>query len=94
MFDSVTVTVNVYLCGQWITHLADPVKLIAASIGDFSTVSPKTGPSAGTKLITPPGTPASLSILYTTYDDNMAVSDAFHKTTLPCKQKCWVALIN
>jgi hypothetical protein len=43
-----------------------PVKLIAARFGDFVIVSPKSGPAAGTKLITPAGRPASLKILYKT----------------------------
>jgi hypothetical protein len=33
------------------------VKLIPAKNGDFVIVSPKTGPSAGTKFTTPSGTP-------------------------------------
>lgn len=41
----------------------DPVKLMPARCGDAVIVSPKTGPSAGTKLITPGGTPASRIIL-------------------------------
>ena len=60
-----------------------PVKLIAARSGDFVMDSPKTGPSAGTKLIMPAGKPDSLRILYKTYEEKTAVSDGFHKTTFP-----------
>lgn len=35
------------------THAVLPVKLMAARCSDAKTVSPKTGPSAGKKLITP-----------------------------------------
>ena len=63
-----------------------PVKLIAARSGDFVMASPKTGPSAGTKLIMPAGKPDSLKILYNTYEENTAVSDGFHRTTLPIFQ--------
>lgn len=40
----------------------DPVKLIPDKCGDAVIVSPNTGPSAGTKLTTPAGTPASVII--------------------------------
>ena len=60
-----------------------PTKLTPAKSGEEVTVSPNTGPSAGTKLITPGGTPASRRSLKTMYDDNIAVSDGFHRTTLP-----------
>jgi hypothetical protein len=36
-----------------------------------------------TKLMTPGGKPASRNILYTVYDDSMAVSDGFHSTAFP-----------
>lgn len=61
----------------------DPVKLIPAKCGEAVIVSPNTGPSAGTKLTTPAGTPASLIILKMVQFDRMAVSDGFHKTELP-----------
>jgi hypothetical protein len=44
------------------TYGTDPVKLIPLKCGDFVMASPNTGPSAGTKLTTPSGTPASLMI--------------------------------
>lgn len=47
-------------------------------------MSPKTGPSAGTKLTTPGGTPASRIILNIVQFDKTAVSDGFHNTLLPC----------
>lgn len=46
-------------------------------------VSPNTGPSAGTKLTTPGGTPASLHTLKITQLDKSAVSLGFHKTASP-----------
>lgn len=46
-------------------YLTLPVKLTPARCGDFVMTSPKTGPSAGTKLMTPGGSPASLKILNT-----------------------------
>ncbi len=52
-----------------------PVKLIADKSDDLVIVSPKSGPAAGTKLITPAGRPASLNILYNTYEDKTAVSE-------------------
>lgn len=39
------------------TYGTEPVKLMPAKWGDFVIVSPKTGPSAGTKFTTPSGTP-------------------------------------
>lgn len=52
------------LCTQYRnTHGTDPVKLIPARSGDPVIAFPKTGPSAGTKLTTPGGTPASVMIL-------------------------------
>lgn len=51
--------------------------------GEAVIVSPKTGPSAGTKFTTPGGTPASRIILNITQFDKTAVSDGFHKTLLP-----------
>lgn len=47
------------------------------------TVSPKTGPSEGTKLTTPGGTPASRQILNITQLESRAVSEGFHKTEHP-----------
>lgn len=49
-------------------------------------VSPKTGPSQGTKFTTPGGTPASLHILKIHQLDNNAVSDGFQSTALPCNR--------
>ena len=43
-----------------ISHLALPVKLMAARSGEDVTVSPKSGPWVGTQLMTPSGMPASL----------------------------------
>lgn len=60
-----------------------PVKLIPAKCLEFVIVSPKTGPSAGTKFTTPGGTPASLQILKIVQLDNNAVSLGFHNTALP-----------
>lgn len=40
----------------------DPVKLIPDKYGEAVIASPNTGPSAGTKLTTPAGTPASVII--------------------------------
>lgn len=40
-----------------------PVKLMAERSGLLVITAPNVGPSAGTKLITPAGTPASLNIL-------------------------------
>ena len=40
-------------------HLTLPVKLMPHRCGEESTVSPNTGPSAGTKFMTPAGSPAS-----------------------------------
>lgn len=60
-----------------------PVKLIPAKCFELVMVSPKTGPSAGTKLTTPAGTPASLQILNISQFDSSAVSLGFHNTALP-----------
>lgn len=46
-----------------LTYGTEPVKLMPASLGEQVIVSPKTGPSAGTKFTTPGGTPASVIIL-------------------------------
>lgn len=46
-------------------------------------MSPKTGPSHGTKLTTPGGTPASLHILKIHQLESKAVSDGFQSTALP-----------
>ena len=48
------------------SHLTLPVKLTPAKCGELVMTSPNTGPSAGTKLMTPAGRPASLKMLYTT----------------------------
>lgn len=65
------------------TYGTDPVKLMPAKCGEAVIVSPNTGPSAGTKLTTPAGTPASRIILNMIQFDRMAVSDGFHRTELP-----------
>lgn len=65
----------------------DPVKLIPAKCGEAVIVSPNTGPSAGTKLTTPAGMPASRIILNIIQFDRMAVSDGFHNTELPCANR-------
>lgn len=66
-----------------LTYGTDPVKFIPAKCEDAVIVSPKTGPSAGTKLTTPAGTPASRIILKMIQFDSIAVSDGFHKTEFP-----------
>lgn len=68
-----------------LSYGTDPVKLIPAKCGEAVIVSPKTGPSAGTKLTTPAGTPASLMILKMVQFDRMAVSEGFHRTEFPCQ---------
>lgn len=65
------------------THGTDPVKLMPAKCGEAVIVSPNTGPSAGIKLTTPGGTPASRIILKMVQFDKTAVSDGFHNTALP-----------
>lgn len=45
-----------------IPYGTDPVKLIPDKCWEAVIASPKTGPSAGTKLTTPAGTPASVII--------------------------------
>lgn len=45
-----------------ISYGTDPVKLIPDKCGDAVILSPNTGPSAGIKLTTPGGTPASVMI--------------------------------
>lgn len=67
----------------------DPVKLMPAKCGEAVIVSPNTGPSAGTKLTTPAGTPASLIILKIVQFDSTAVSDGFQSTEFPWKMKYW-----
>ena len=47
------------------TNATDPVKLIPARSEQDVIVSPKTGPSAGMKFMTPAGIPASLIALNT-----------------------------
>lgn len=69
------------------TNGTEPVKLMPARCGEAVIVSPNTGPSAGMKLTTPAGTPASRIILKMTQFDRTAVSDGFHSTEFPCKNK-------
>lgn len=57
-----------------------------AKKGDFVIDLPNTGPSAGTKLTTPGGTPASRIILKMIQFERTAVSEGFHNTALPCKK--------
>lgn len=54
-----------------------------AKWGEAVIVSPKTGPSAGTKFTTPGGTPASKQILKFTQLANIAVSLGFQRTAFP-----------
>ncbi len=54
-----------------------------ARSGELVTALPNTGPSVGTKLMTPSGIPASRRILNTIQFDSIAVSDGFHTVTLP-----------
>ena len=61
----------------------DPVKLMQARFLLEVTASPKTGPSQGTKLTTPGGTPASRQILNIIQFESRAVSEGFHKTEHP-----------
>lgn len=61
----------------------EPVKLMPAKCGEAVMVSPNTGPSAGTKLTTPGGKPASRIILKMIQLESIAVSDGFHNTELP-----------
>uniref|UniRef100_A0A1B0BYD0 Uncharacterized protein n=1 Tax=Glossina palpalis gambiensis TaxID=67801 RepID=A0A1B0BYD0_9MUSC len=63
----------------------EPVKLIPANSVELVTTLPNVGPSAGTKLTTPSGTPASLIILNISQLDSIAVSAGFHKTALPIR---------
>lgn len=56
---------------------------MAAKCLEAVMVSPNTGPSAGIKLTTPAGTPASRIILKIIQLDKTAVSDGFHKTPFP-----------
>lgn len=65
------------------TYGTDPVKLIPAKWGEEVMVSPNTGPSAGTKLTTPGGTPASVITLKIVQLESNAVSDGFHNTAQP-----------
>lgn len=60
-----------------------PVKLIPPRYDEAVIVSPKTGPSAGTKFTTPGGTPASRQILNIFQFESKAVSLGFHITALP-----------
>ena len=66
-----------------LTHFALPVKVRAARSGEEVTTLPNRGPSAGRKLITPSGTPASSKILVMNQFDRIAESDGFHRETLP-----------
>lgn len=75
---------NIYKIAKY-TYGTEPVKLIPAKCGEAVIVSPNTGPSAGTKLTTPGGTPASRIILNMIQLDRIAVSDGFHKTEFPFK---------
>lgn len=59
------------------------MKLIPAKWGEEVMVSPNTGPSAGTKLTTPGGTPASVITLKIVQLESNAVSDGFHNTAQP-----------
>ena len=52
-----------YVMYIFVSYGTDPVKLIAANSGCEVMTFPKTGPSAGTKLTTPSGNPASRKIL-------------------------------
>lgn len=61
----------------------EPVKLMPAKCGEAVIVSPKTGPSAGTKLTTPSGTPASRIIVKIRQLESRAVSEGFQSTALP-----------
>lgn len=61
-----------------------PVKLMPARCGEAVMASPKTGPSAGMKLTTPGGTPASLQIWNMYQLERRAVSLGFHSMALPC----------
>lgn len=54
---------NLVVGFKYFTYGTDPVKLIPARWGEAVIVSPKTGPSAGMKLTTPGGRPASRQIL-------------------------------
>lgn len=67
------------------TYAELPVKLIPARSGESVTVSPNSGPGAGTKLTTPGGNPASLNILNMVQFDSMAVSDGFQSVALPIR---------
>lgn len=60
---------------------------MAARCSEAVIVSPNTGPSAGTKLTTPSGTPASRMILKIVQLDSSAVSEGFQSTPLPCHNK-------
>ena len=59
------------------------MKFTAARSADAVTWSPKSGPCAGTKFMTPSGTPASRRILKTVQLDSVAVSEGFQRTTFP-----------
>lgn len=71
--------------GYQVTYAELPVKLIPARSGESVIVSPNSGPAAGTKLITPGGTPASLNILNMVQLDNIAVSDGFQTVAFPIR---------
>ena len=61
------------------------MKLIPARSGESVTVSPNSGPGAGTKFTTPGGNPASLKILNMVQLESIAVSDGFHTVALPIR---------
>uniref|UniRef100_A0A1A9UJU5 Uncharacterized protein n=1 Tax=Glossina austeni TaxID=7395 RepID=A0A1A9UJU5_GLOAU len=63
----------------------EPVKLMPANSLELVMAFANVGPSAGTKLTTPSGTPASLIILNISQLDSIAVSAGFHKTALPIR---------
>ena len=72
---------NVYV----LTYAELPVKLMPAKSGESVTVSPNSGPGAGTKLTTPGGNPASLKILNMVQLESIAVSEGFQTVVLPIR---------
>ena len=67
------------------TYAELPVKEMPAKSEESVTVSPNRGPGAGTKFMTPGGTPASLNILNMVQLESIAVSDGFHTVALPIR---------
>lgn len=67
------------------TYAELPVKLIPARSGESVTVSPNSGPGAGTTFTTPGGNPASLNILNMVQFDSIAVSDGFQSVAFPIR---------